>query len=124
MQEKEGFKINGYGWIATIMVATAIIVVLYHCVNVVYFEQSDAGSYAIHRECEIQDNDCLSSCDDSTTGRGISCSSCCMSWREVRVPIGDRLKDLLPRGIITGLFFGFWLGLFTFELVERKGWIK
>jgi len=108
-------------WIFISILACGFVGAIIAGVQVVFFEQTPSGRYAVHNECVLWDENCVQDCQDSQDPvRPTSCESCCLKRDDLIIPLGMRIKELAWQYGLIGGSIGITIGLIIAEEKRRK----
>lgn len=84
-------------WTIAFMLAGYVIGYILGNFKVQLIEQTPSGRYATHEECVLWDENCIKECENAEQepwgGSSPNCA-CCLEYKTVAVPLGQRLVEV------------------------------
>lgn len=121
MTEKEELLLQ-LKWLFISIVLCGLVGSIIAGFQVLLFEQTTSGKYAVNKECTLWSESCIKDCEDhqyDNPGRPPSCE-CCLKYDDITSPLGKRIKELSWRYTLYGGSFGIVIGLIIAEEKKRK----
>jgi len=122
MNEKQEIKLQ-IKWLAISITICALIGVLIAGIQVMFFEQTASGRYAVHNECVLWNEDCVHGCQEAqydNPERPPSCEECCIQRKDVVSPLGKRISEVAKLYSIIAGSLGIVIGLTIADEKKRK----
>jgi len=114
-KEKKGF-LYWVAWTGGGIIVCTLIAIGIATVQVLLFEKTESGRYAVYNQCIEVDKDCVNSCIPE---QGDDCN-CCLRRDNKVVPIGNRIEDLMIRYTFASILAGAFVGNVIGDVRRKK----
>lgn len=110
-------------WLTIGIIACGLVGAIIGTAQVLFFEQTPGGRYAVHNECVLWDEGCIQGCEEAqydNPQNPPSCEECCIKYKDLVDPLGNRISELAWRYGVLGGGIGVVVGLTIAEEKKRK----